>query len=118
MNTHETAIKLAERPYLRMTSSDLDTDENPIYFARVLEIEGCFGQGNTQEEAIENLQEAMVDFIESLINDGLRVPEPANVPSTSGAQKEITYVFKMEGHNLLSRVSESKEEIYLLSAQR
>lgn len=59
-----------------MTGIEETTDDQPIYFARVLEMDGCFGQGETHEEAIEDLHLAMVDFIEGLMQDGLHVPKP------------------------------------------
>ena len=67
MNTHVQAVKLASRPYLLMTALEETTEDEPIYFARVLEMDGCFGQGETPEAAAEDLQLAMVDFIESLL---------------------------------------------------
>jgi predicted RNase H-like HicB family nuclease len=40
---------------------------------------GCFTSGQTQEEAIENAKDAIVVYIESLIEDGLPVPEENSV---------------------------------------
>jgi predicted RNase H-like HicB family nuclease len=68
---------LAERPYILKVTLDQTTDDQPVYFANVLEVEGCFGQGTTQEEAIADLKLAMVDFIESLLDDNMPVPEPS-----------------------------------------
>lgn len=79
MDTRSKAEELARRPYLIMTSLEDTTDDEPIYFARVLEIDGCFGQGYPREEAIKDLQLSMIDFIESLIEDGLDVPEPSRL---------------------------------------
>jgi predicted RNase H-like HicB family nuclease len=36
---------------------------------------GCHSQGETLEECIENIREAMQLYVESLIEDGLAVPE-------------------------------------------
>jgi hypothetical protein len=33
-------------------------------------MDGCFGQGETHEAVIEDSRLAMVDFIESLLEDG------------------------------------------------
>nr|MDO8081037.1 type II toxin-antitoxin system HicB family antitoxin [Candidatus Freyarchaeota archaeon] len=35
---------------------------------------GCFSQGDTREEALANIREAIEAYIESLKNDGLPVP--------------------------------------------
>jgi predicted RNase H-like HicB family nuclease len=83
MDTRSQAEELAKRPYLKSTSLQETTDDEPIYFARVLEIDGCFGQGKTLEEAQKDLELAMVDFIESLIQDGLEVPEPSKLVKSS-----------------------------------
>ena len=37
-------------------------------------LKGCVAQGETPEEALRNLKEAMKDYIECLIEDGLPVP--------------------------------------------
>jgi hypothetical protein len=58
---------LAERPYILKVTLDQTTDDQPVYF----------GQGTTQEEAIADLKLAMVDFIESLLDDNMPVPEPS-----------------------------------------
>ena len=36
---------------------------------------GCISQGNTKEEAIENIREAILAYIDALQEDGLPVPE-------------------------------------------
>lgn len=122
MDTRSKAEELARRPYLTMTSLEETTDNEPIYFARVLEINGCFGQGKTHEEAVKDLQLAMVDFIESLIEDGLEVPEPRrlmrpnelvetksllNTTVSTSSEKTITFA----GHGKMLHPKQS--EIYL-----
>ena len=37
-------------------------------------LKGCVSQGETQEEALKNIKEAMEDYIEALVEDGLPVP--------------------------------------------
>ena len=66
MDTRAQAELLAKRPYIITTALEETTDDQPIYFARALEMDGCFGQGETSEAAVEDLRLAMVDFIESL----------------------------------------------------
>jgi predicted RNase H-like HicB family nuclease len=117
MDTRIQAKQLAHRPYLLMTSLDITTEDQPIYFARVLEMDGCFGQGDTPEEAIEDLQLAMVDFIESLIEDGLYIPEPSRLVKTTestGSKKTLTFVG--HGNRLQKKQDESYRDSYLLSS--
>ena len=91
---------LAERPYILKVTLDQTTDDQPVYFANVLEIDGCFGQGTTQEEAIADLKLAMVDFVESLLDDNLPVPEPSQLVRTSATGSANTYIFKAKGQKL------------------
>ena len=69
------AEKLAqEMPYFVQISKDETTeDEEPVFFLTVRELPGCSAQGNTLKEAFANLAEVKVDFIESLLEDGLQL---------------------------------------------
>jgi len=118
MDTHAKAEILAKRPYLIMTSLDETTDSQPIYFARILEIDGCFGQGATREAAIEDLRLATVDFVESLLEDGLPVPEPTKlINSTLGTATESTFTFTARGTEFQPKQNEAYRDAYVLSAQ-
>jgi predicted RNase H-like HicB family nuclease len=129
MDTRSKAEELARRPYLIMTSLEETTDNEPIYFARVLEMDGCFGQGNSREDAIHDLQLAMVDFIESLIEDGLEVPAPSRLVKTSSpletnrllnttvsTSSEKTITFAGQGKMLQLKQNEVYLDTYLLSS--
>jgi predicted RNase H-like HicB family nuclease len=83
------AKKLASRPYIVEVDLDETTDGQPVFIAKTPELEGCFGQGETIEEAINSLNDARVDYIYSLLEDNLYVPGPffantttANLTST------------------------------------
>jgi hypothetical protein len=54
-------------------------------------LEGCFGQGENPETAIADLKAAMVDFIASLLEDGIPVPEPAELVSTTSSTISKTF---------------------------
>lgn len=86
----ELAEELAARPYFILKLRDETTEGDPIYVARALEIENCFGQGNTPEEAEQDLRGALVDFIEGLLEDDLYVPEPAHLVKTKGTGVDST----------------------------
>ena len=118
MNTRAKAEDIANRPYWMMTKVETTTQDHPIYFARVLEIEGCFGQGETREAAIEDLRFATVDFIESLLEDGLPVPEPTQLTSsTLGTATQAAFTFIAHGKKLHPKQSEAYPEAYVLTAQ-
>jgi len=117
MNTRAKAEELAKRPYLIMASIDETTEGEPIYLARALEIDGCFGQGGTSEAAIEDLRLAMQDFIESLLEDGLPVPEPTPLKSvTLGTATQGVFTFEKKGEVLQLKQNEVFRDIYFLSA--
>jgi predicted RNase H-like HicB family nuclease len=44
------------------------------YVAHVPALKGCVSQGNSREEAVSNVKEAIEAYIEVLIEDGLSVP--------------------------------------------
>lgn len=118
MDTHSKAKELAERPYVVRTTIDTTTFGNPIYFARVLEIDGCFGQGNTVDSAVEDLHHAMVDYIASLLNDGLDVPEPTRqINGTVGTATQGSYTYIKQGQRFQPKQIETSQDAYLFVVQ-
>jgi predicted RNase H-like HicB family nuclease len=116
MDNRAKAESLANRPYFIMTSADTTTEGHPIYFARIPEMEGCFGQGETREAAIEDLRLAMVDFIESLLEDGLPVAEPTQlINPTLGTGTEGAFTFTKVGKELRPKHDEAYPDAFLLS---
>ena len=100
-----------------MTSVDTTTEGNPVYLARALEVEGCFGQGETHEAAIEDLRLALVDFIESLLEDGLPVPEPTPLfKPTLGTATQGAFTFTKQGKGLQPKQDQAYRDVYFLSA--
>jgi predicted RNase H-like HicB family nuclease len=111
-NYYALAEKLAARPYFIMRLKDETTEGNPIYLARALEIENCFGQGETPEEAEQDFRGALVDFIESLLEDGLHVPEPAHLVKTEGTGVNSTVTIT---NRSAYSINVSGENSYVLS---
>ncbi len=70
------AKQLAARPYQMRVFADLTTDGEPGYYAMIPELPGCVSDGDTVEEARQNVESAKVDFIYFLLEDGLDVPKP------------------------------------------
>lgn len=79
------AEKLAqERTYSVQISMDETTeDEERVFFLTVRELPGCSAQGITLKQALANLAEVKVDYIESLLEDRLPIPPQLAVTSTS-----------------------------------
>jgi predicted RNase H-like HicB family nuclease len=118
MDTRAKAEELAKRPYWIMTSVDTTTEGHPIYLARALEMKGCFGQGETSEAARKDLHFAMVDFIESLLEDGLPVPDPTQLFTPAlGTATQGAFTFTKQGKRLQPKQSEVFRDVYFLSAQ-
>lgn len=54
------------------------------YAVTVKELPGCISQGETPEEAIAMIRDAMAGWIEVALEDGLPIPEPRSEESYSG----------------------------------
>ncbi|MGO9120363.1 MAG: type II toxin-antitoxin system HicB family antitoxin [Desulfomonilaceae bacterium] len=54
----------------------IEQDEDGIFVAQVPSLPGCVSQGRTRQEAIENAQEAITAYLESLAAHGEPVPPP------------------------------------------
>lgn len=70
------ADAIIARPYTRFLFQDVD--DGGHWYARIPEFDGCMSDGDTPEEALENVKDAMFEWVYSMIEDGLEVPEPAN----------------------------------------
>jgi predicted RNase H-like HicB family nuclease len=79
----EQATKLAAKPYTVVIFRDSTTDGDHIYVALTPELDGCVAQGETIEEAQENLDAVRVDLIAHLLEHSLPVPEPAWMEATT-----------------------------------
>lgn len=71
-----TAQELAARGYTECAVTDQTTTGKRCYMAYSPEVVHCLGQGWTSEEAIADLRLARIDLFQSLLDDGLPVPEP------------------------------------------
>ena len=81
-------------------------DESGFYYVgRIMEFEGCITDGDTKEEALQNLQEAMELWIETKLGNGFEVPEPVACTDVSG---KFTLRLPKTLHNRLTM--EAKKE--------
>ncbi len=67
-----TAQELLQRPYTMVIRGD------PVdgYLAKAPELPGCFTAGETPEEALALLRDAMTLWFESMLETGDPIPEP------------------------------------------
>ena len=76
----EQVARYLSEPYSRV----LVPDPSGGYFAEVLELPGCFSEGDTPEEAIKNVEEAMEGWIAAALDAGQAIPSPAASRGYSG----------------------------------
>ncbi|GBD52163.1 type II toxin-antitoxin system HicB family antitoxin [Microcystis aeruginosa CS-1036] len=76
----------------------IEQDEDGIYVAQVPSLPGCISQGNTREELLANIQEAIALYLESL--------EAHNEPIPPPISEELVEV-KLLVNSLLSLVAKS-----------
>lgn len=53
------------------------------YFALCPELQGCYTQGDTYEEALENIKDAIRLHVEDRLEDGEEIPQSESVSLTS-----------------------------------
>jgi predicted RNase H-like HicB family nuclease len=92
------AEKLSELPYTVEVALDETTDGEPVYLARVPELEGCIAQGRTMDDALESLREAKADYITSLLEDGVNVPLPSALASITATGSSATFLLSNQPH--------------------
>ena len=50
-------------------------DEDGFWVVECPSLKGCVSQGNSREEALSNIQEAIVGYLAALQEDGLAIPQ-------------------------------------------
>jgi antitoxin HicB len=63
---------------------ELQRDPEDAWFVQVKELRGCMSQGDTAEEALAMIQEAMPLWLEVALEDDLPIPEPRPNDDYSG----------------------------------
>jgi predicted RNase H-like HicB family nuclease len=61
-------------------------DEDGYWIAEVPSLRGCGSEGQTREEALENVKEAIQGYMEALIEDNLPVPEEFIEPELAAVE--------------------------------
>lgn len=54
----------------------IEPDEDGVFCASVPALPGCVSDGKTRAEAIENIKEAIIAYLESLEKSGDPIPAP------------------------------------------
>lgn len=107
----ERAKDLASANYIVEVSKHETEDGSEIYLAKNPELYGCMAQGLSKEEALENLSSARLDYIYSLLVDGLDVPVQNETRTTfTTANAVFLAESDFEIANLLFRDEEREDE--------
>jgi len=56
----------------------IEQDEDGMFVAEVPALPGCISQGRTREESLQNIQEAIAAYLESLEAHGEPIPPSVN----------------------------------------
>ena len=84
----EKAKEMAKLLYSYSVSRDETTDGAPILLVENDELQGCMAQGETIEEALANLEDARIDYMYSLLEDGLDIPFPEHFNTITSGEAE------------------------------
>ena|SRR5258708_973286 len=88
-----------KEPYTRI----LIPNEDGSYSAEILEFPGCFAEGETANEAMENLEDAAKSWLAGSIERGLDIPAPFNNQDFGG---KIALRLPRSLHRQASRMAE------------
>lgn len=79
-----TVEEYLELPYRISLLHDEDEEGHAGWVAEVDELPGCLSQGETPDEAVERVRDAMAGWISMALEEGQRIPEPRNPDRYSG----------------------------------
>ena len=69
-----------KKPYARVVVPEADGS----YTAEILEFPGCVASGDSSAEALANVEEVAVDWIDATLEQGQDIPEPLDQSKYSG----------------------------------
>lgn len=108
-NLRNKAKELASRSYSVGVVLDETTEGQSIYVAQTPELEGCFGQGETIDDAVNDLSEARIDFIYSLLEDNLPIPAPSILATKTTASLTSTLTLRYKQSDTVN-ISDTKPD--------
>lgn len=101
----DVAADFLKKPYGRL----LVPEEDGTYRAEIMEFPGCIAAGETAAEAVDNLENAAINWVEATIEKGRPIPEPMEeldysgklvVRLPRGLHKRAAYMANREGISL------------------
>ncbi len=79
-------------PYVAFVTPDEDMSGASCYRAEHPQLPGCMSHGKTQEEALQNLADAKRLYLETRLELGMEIPEPAVMTVTTYSSYQ-SYMF-------------------------
>jgi antitoxin HicB len=105
MNMIGTIMDKALEYYLNLPYTiELIHEPEEGWFVRVKELPGCMSQGETAEEALTMIREAMALWLKAAMEDKLPIPEPRSEEAFSG--KFVVRVPRSLHRDLVARAEE------------
>jgi predicted RNase H-like HicB family nuclease len=83
--------ELMEAPYTIEYNRDLTSGGKKVFLLSIIELPGCMAQGATIEEAQYNLRDAEKEYLLSLLEDGVPIPEPIYKRSNSSSGQVVFF---------------------------
>lgn len=62
----------------------INDESGEYYYVRVMELDGCQSDGETFDEAYQNVLDAMDGYIETKLTNGYEIPLPSSAEQYSG----------------------------------
>ena len=83
-------------------------DKRHAFGVVVPDLPGCFSAGDTLDEAIDNAKEAIALWLETVIDDGGKVPEPASITVHQANPDYARWVWAVVSVDLAELVDKSE----------
>jgi antitoxin HicB len=86
-------------PYPAVVREDETTDGGRVFLAEVPDLPGCMSHGDTPEEALQNLQEAIDLYLKALDEAGVPRPDLSKYPPPTTGTGVLMSPSVMRGHD-------------------
>ena len=85
------------------------SDEDGCYLAQVPELPGCVSDGRTRQEALDNLQVILEEWIETATADGMPIPTPLTLERLQGENLKAQEEFQKIVQTAISHAIEKQK---------
>jgi predicted RNase H-like HicB family nuclease len=107
----EKAITLSKNPYKKELVRERTTDNEYIFLAKDPDLEACMAQGETEAEALNNLEEVRIDYFEHLLEFNLPIPKQRVVETKDNAGSNVSIINVPAETFITGQSKKSKKEL-------